>query len=69
MRSERRAGPVSRAYGAVEQHTRRRLRQWLAWKHKMRARMNTTFTAQYLHETLGRVSLGTRKARYLWAET
>lgn len=62
-------GPVSRAYRAVEQHTRRRLLQWLAHKHKMRARVRTTFTTQYLHQTLGLVSLGTRKARYLWAGT
>lgn len=62
-------GPVSRPYRAVEQHTRRRLLQWLARKHKMRARVRTTFTAQYLHQTLGLVSLSTRKARYLWAET
>jgi RNA-directed DNA polymerase len=27
-------GPVSQAYRAVEQHTRRRLRQWLCVKHK-----------------------------------
>jgi group II intron reverse transcriptase/maturase len=62
-------GPVSRAYRAVEQHTRRRLRQWLAHKHKMRAGVKTRFTNQRLHQELGLVSLGTRKARYLWAET
>jgi hypothetical protein len=62
-------GPVSRAYRAVEQHARRRLLQWLARKHKMRARVKTTFTAQYLHQTLGLVSLGTPKARNLWAGT
>ena len=28
-------GPVSKAYRAVEQHTRRRLRQWLCAKHKV----------------------------------
>jgi RNA-directed DNA polymerase len=30
-------GPVSQAYRAVEQHTCRRLRQWLCVKHKERA--------------------------------
>ncbi len=29
-------GPVSKAYRAVDSHTRRRLRQWLCAKHKVR---------------------------------
>src|SRR5207302_984249 len=29
-------GPVSKAYRAVDQHTRKRLRQWLCIKHKVR---------------------------------
>jgi hypothetical protein len=29
-------GPVGRAYRAVDQHTRKRLRQWLCIKHKVR---------------------------------
>jgi RNA-directed DNA polymerase len=28
-------GPVSKAYRAVDQHTRKRLRQWLCAKHKV----------------------------------
>jgi len=36
-------GPVSQAYRAVEQHTCRRLRQWLCVKHKERAGGNTRF--------------------------
>jgi RNA-directed DNA polymerase len=62
-------GPVSRAYRAVAQHATRRLHHWLAHKHKMRAGVKTAFTHQYLHQKLGLVSLGTRKVRYLWAET
>ena len=58
-------GTVSRAYRAVEQHARRRLRHWLAHKHKMRAGMNTRFTPQYLHQTLGLVSLSMRKGQPL----
>ena len=36
-------GPVSHAYRAVEQHTCRRLRQWLCVKHKERAGGNSGF--------------------------
>jgi group II intron reverse transcriptase/maturase len=58
-------GSVSRAYRAVEQHARRRLRQWLRHKHKMRARVKTLFTDQHLHQKLGLTSLGTRKGQLL----
>jgi RNA-directed DNA polymerase len=60
-----RLGTVSRAYRAVEQHTCRRLRRWLARKHKVRSGMKTLFTGQYLHRTLGLVDLGTRKGQPL----
>ena len=29
-------GPVSKAYHAIEQYTKRRLRRWLCHKHKVR---------------------------------
>ena len=58
-------GTVSRAYRAVEQHACRRLRRWLAHKHKVRSGMKTLFTGRYLHQTLGLVDLGTRKGQPL----
>ena len=58
-------GTVSRAYRAVEQHTCRRLRRWLAHKHKVHAGMKTLFTGEYLHQKLGLTCLGTRKGRPL----
>ena len=60
-----RLGTVSRAYRAVEQHMHRRLYQWLAHKHKMRAGVKTRFTDQCLHQTLGLVSLRERKGEPL----
>ena len=45
-------GPVSKAYRAVEEHTRRRLRQWLCVKHKERAGGNTRFPQKALHQKL-----------------
>ena len=58
-------GTVSRAYRAVEQHACRRLRRWLAHKHKVRSGMKTLFTGQYLHQKLGLTCLGVRKGRPL----
>jgi RNA-directed DNA polymerase len=58
-------GTVSRAYRAVEQHLHRRLYQWLAHKHKMRAGVKTRFTDQCLHQKLGLVSLRERKGKPL----
>ena len=50
-------GPVSQAYRAVEQHTCRRLRQWLCVKHKERAGGNTRFPQKALHQKFGLVRL------------
>src|SRR5215469_1105528 len=58
-------GTISRAYRAVEQHTCRRLRRWLAHKHKMRAKVKTLFTNQRLHQKLGLMCLGVRQGRPL----
>ncbi len=58
-------GTVSRAYRAVDQHARRRLRQWLAHKHKIRAGVKTRFTNQRLHQSLGLTSLSLRKGQPL----
>jgi len=62
-------GPVSSAYRAVEQHTCRRLRQWLCVKHKEQAGGNTRFPQQALHQKFGLVRLTTRTASFPWAIT
>src|SRR5450755_3731942 len=61
-------GPVSNAYRAVEQHTCRRLRQWLCVKHKERAGGNTRFPQQALHQKFGLVRLTTRTHSFPWAK-
>src|SRR5215468_10026378 len=60
-------GPVSPAYRAVEQHTCRRLRQWLCVKHKERAGGNTRFPQKALHQKFGLVRLTARTASFPWA--
>jgi group II intron reverse transcriptase/maturase len=62
-------GPVSRAYHAVEQHARNRLRQWLRKKHKMPGRATSQYPDEYLHQTLGLIELGERTASFPWAGT
>jgi len=62
-------GPVSQAYRAVEQHTCRRLRQWLCVKHKERAGGNTRFPQKALHQKFGLVRLTMRTASFPWATT
>ena len=46
-------GPVSQAYRAVEQHTCRRLRQWLCVRHKEPGGGNTRFPQKALHQKFG----------------
>lgn len=62
-------GPVSRAYHAVDQHARNRLRQWLARKHKIAGRATTRFPDEYLHQRLGLIHLGPLTASFPWAGT
>jgi RNA-directed DNA polymerase len=50
-------GPVSRAYGAVDYHAVRRLRQWLCRKHKVRGAGVSRFSAEYLYLEVGLVRL------------
>jgi group II intron reverse transcriptase/maturase len=50
-------GRVSRAYGAVDYHAVRRLRQWLCRKHKVRGAGVSRFSAEYLYLELGLVRL------------
>jgi group II intron reverse transcriptase/maturase len=60
-------GPVSRAYRAMDAHTRRRLRQWLRAKHKVRGTGGETFPEAYLHDVLGLVRLVDRTRDFPWA--
>ena len=52
-----RLGPVSKAYRAVDAHTRYQLRWWLCRKHKVQGRGITRFPDEYLYRTLGLVRL------------
>jgi RNA-directed DNA polymerase len=62
-------GPVSRAYRAVEEHTRQRLRQWLGVKHKVRAGRTMRFSLLALHQKFGLVRLTARTTSFPWATT
>jgi hypothetical protein len=60
-------GPVSKAYHAVDQHARNRLRQWLCAKHKVLGAGTKRFPEAYLHEVLGLVCLTKRTSSFPWA--
>ena len=56
-------GTVVRVYEVVQKHVRRRLRQWLCFKHKVRTRAYGRFPNEYLHDTLGLVQLKAKRHR------
>ena len=60
-------GPVSKAYRAVEEHARKRLRQWLRAKHQVHGRATGCFLDADLHDVLGLVRLTTRTRSFPWA--
>jgi RNA-directed DNA polymerase len=61
-------GPVSRAYQAVDQHTRYRLRQWLRRKHQGQTRPGVMkYPDEYLYD-LGLVRLERRTRNFPWAK-
>jgi group II intron reverse transcriptase/maturase len=60
-------GPVSKAYRSVDWHARRRLRQWLRAKHKVRGEGTSRFPDAYLHEELGLIQLQLRTRDFPWA--
>ena len=62
-------GPVSPAYRAVERHARKRLRQWLRAKHKLRGQATKQFSITVLHQVLGLVELTTRTSSFPWAKS
>jgi len=60
-------GPVSKAYRAVDRHTRKRLRQWLCTKHKVSWPGTKRFPEASLYKVLGLVCLPGRTANFPWA--
>ena len=60
-------GPVSKAYRAVEQHARKRLRQWLCAKHKVSWPATKQFPEAAVHEKLGLVRITVRTRSFPWA--
>jgi group II intron reverse transcriptase/maturase len=60
-------GPVSHAYRAIERHARRRLRQWLCAKHKLRWPATKRYPEAALHQKLGLVQLSMRTISFPWA--
>jgi group II intron reverse transcriptase/maturase len=62
-------GPVSKAYRAVEQHARKRLRQWLCAKHKVSWPATKQFPDAALHDVLGLVRLTVRTRSLPWANS
>jgi hypothetical protein len=61
-------GPVSRAYRAVDRHTRYRLRRWLCTKHKVQGPGGQTFPAEHLYERLGLLRLEALTGNLPWAK-
>jgi group II intron reverse transcriptase/maturase len=60
-------GPVSRAYRAVENHSRKRLRQWLRAKHRIPGSAAKRYADETLHEVLGLIRLTKRTSSFPWA--
>lgn len=52
-----RLGPLTKAYDAVDAHTRRRLRQWLGRKHKLRTCGSYRYPYEHLYGKLGLLRL------------
>ena len=63
-----RLGPVSKADTAVDSHTRKRLRQWLCRKHKVRGQRTSRFPDSQLHDQLRLVQLSAKTRNFPWAK-
>lgn len=61
-------GPVSKAYRAIDQHARHRLRQWLCGKHKIKGQGRRRFPDEYLYGELGLICLERLTASLPWAK-
>jgi group II intron reverse transcriptase/maturase len=57
-------GAASPAYRRVTQHARKRLRQWLCKKHRMRSRRYTRYSDAQLHRDFGLINLEGRKRNF-----
>jgi group II intron reverse transcriptase/maturase len=62
-------GPVSKAYRAVDQHARRRLRWWLCHKHKVARPGAGRFPDERLYGSFGLVRLSERTRSFAWAKS
>ena len=62
-------GAVSRAYRAVDNHARHRLRQWLNGKHRSRSIRPLRQAPLYLHRDLGLLRLSVQTSNRSWAKT
>jgi RNA-directed DNA polymerase len=61
-------GPVARVRRLVDKHARKRMRQWLCEKHRVRGEGYTRYPDEYLHDELGLIRLEGRPRRQLWAK-
>jgi group II intron reverse transcriptase/maturase len=61
-------GPVSKAYRAVDQYVRKRLRQWLCAKHKFSGKGTQRYPDAALYDKLGLLCLAKRTANFPWAK-
>ncbi len=61
-------GPVSKAYRAVDSHSRHRLRWWLCRKHKQAGKGTSLYPDRYLYESLGLVCLPQQTRNLPWAK-
>ncbi len=61
-------GPVSKAYGRIDDYTNRRLRRWLCRKHRIGSGGYTRYSAQYLYGELGLINLPTLTRNFPWAK-
>ena len=61
-------GPVSKAYRAVDQHARGRLRQWLRAKHKSSKASTGNLSIECLHDRFGLIRLTQRTSGFSWAK-
>jgi group II intron reverse transcriptase/maturase len=60
-------GPVSKAYRAIDQHARRRLRWWLCHKHKVSRPGTGRFPDECLYGSSGLTRLAERTHSFSWA--
>jgi hypothetical protein len=60
-------GPVSKAYRAIDDHARKRLRQWLCAKHRIRGSAAKKYADETLHGVFGLIRLTKRTSSFPWA--